>query len=119
MNDNKYYWIRVDGIVHKYIPMYRNMEGDWCYDQLTTRVFISDYKLRLLHGKDCIGREVDFDRDVCDWSDNIQQLEYFTYSNSNQILYGSENIFYYTSGCCWCVNKFEDTRVLKYKGEDL
>lgn len=115
MKNDIYYWIKVGGIVHKYIPMFRNFEGYWCYDQLSTRVFISDYKLQLLHGKDCIVRPVDFVNDITDWDEaNPQRLEYFTVPNGGVFL-GSKYIFYYHTACTWEVNRFENTKVLTFK----
>lgn len=115
MKVNKHYWIHVNGIVHKYIPMYRNYQGEWCYDLLSTRLFITDTTLKTLHGDDCIIREVDFDNDTKSWSENINLLEFFISDNDEFILFGTKHIFYYTTANTWEINQFENTKVLTFK----
>lgn len=99
---NKYYWVKVDGIIHKYIPIFKNIDGKWVYKSESTTSFISDYVLELLHGKGCVIREVDFEKDVVDWEINdvsdIQTLEYFYVhcdSGNPMVMFGTQSLFYY------------------------
>lgn len=111
---NKYYWIKVDGIVHKHIPAYRNLYGQWCYDTLTTIIFLSDTKLKQLHGKDCIIRQVNFDTDVCDMVDITNEMYYFV-SDKDTVLFGNTLVFWYGTACCIQHNKFDNCMKLVYK----
>lgn len=119
---NKYYWIKVDGIVHKHIPIFKNVDGKWVYKSQSTTSFISDYVLELLHGKGCILREVDFENDVVNWEINelsdIQTLEYFYVeadSGNPMVMFGTQNLFYYHTANSWAVNKFNPEKKLCFK----
>lgn len=121
---NKYYWVKVDGIIHKYIPIFKNVDGEWVYKSQTTTSFISDYVLELLHGKGCVIREVDFENDVVDWEINevsdIQTLEYFHVncdSGNPMVMFGTQALFYYHTANSWAVNKFNPEKKLCFKGE--
>lgn len=93
--------------------MFRNVDGNWCYDTQTTRVFISDYKLQLLHGKDCIKREVDFEKDSEPVCNSSQQLYYF--SQGNHIFYGNSTFFIYSTNCSIQMNDFDDCKRMEFK----
>ena len=121
MKNNAYYWIKTSGIIHKYIPMYRNHSGQWKHETLTDSNYISDYKLKLLYGKDCVVREVDFELDLVEWVQNsyedLQRLEFFVIeseSGSPVVLFGSQAIFYYHTANSWQVNKFDCEKKLSF-----
>lgn len=121
---DKYYWVKVGGIVHKYVPIFKNIEGKWVYHSETTTSFISDYVLELLHGKGCILREVDFEKDVVDWEMNsladLQRLEYFPIesdSGNPMVIFGTQTLFYYHTANCWRVNEFNSEKKLCFKEE--
>ncbi|AUR87580.1 hypothetical protein NVP1101O_169 [Vibrio phage 1.101.O._10N.261.45.C6] len=115
LENNKYYWIKTDGIIHKYVPIYRNNWGSWCVDTESTRVFLSDYKLKLLYGSDCIDREVDFENDLVDMEDEGLQLYYFTFGDHTQVMYGNSIFLIYRTSCSVVPNDFENCKKLIFK----
>lgn len=58
------YWVKTSGYVNTYTAMYRNKEGSWRINIDDRTLFISDYKLELLYGKNCVVREFDKENDT-------------------------------------------------------
>tara|TARA_B100001245_G_C22756865_1_gene366349 strand:+ start:242 stop:628 length:387 start_codon:yes stop_codon:yes gene_type:complete len=61
----KYYWVKVDGYDLKYRAFLFNGTS-WKISFHDSDKFISSYKLELLFGKDCVIREVNFEKDIDD-----------------------------------------------------
>lgn len=115
MKNNTYYWIHTKGITHEYIPMHRNHQGSWCFDTQSTRVFISDYKLELLHGKGCILREVDFEKDVEDFK-SVDPLEFTYFCDEDYlVMFGNDIFLWYSAANKIVKNPLKGCKVLKYK----
>lgn len=61
---NSHYWIKTEGITTEHKVISTNPKGLWMVPIFDKTVFLSNYKLELLFGRNCIIREVDFTKDV-------------------------------------------------------
>jgi hypothetical protein len=59
----KYYWIKVSGMINEFLPIYYN-NGKWRISIQDSTKIVSENTLKLIFGKDCILREVDFKKDI-------------------------------------------------------
>ena len=62
---NTYYWIQKKH-TDKIIPLLFNIDREWRVELNSETEFLSPGKLRLIYGKDCVLREVDFENDKVD-----------------------------------------------------
>lgn len=68
----KYYWVKTAGYHNEYLPLLY-VEKGWIVTVRDETHFLSDYKLELLFGKNCICREINKETDILsiDPEDNV------------------------------------------------
>lgn len=65
---HQYYWIKTNGLKIKQVPFYFN-GSSWKATIDDRDLFISDYKLKLLYGKDCVLRAINEETDLIETKD--------------------------------------------------
>jgi hypothetical protein len=63
LKPNTYYWVKNSGYHAEYIPLYFSGHS-WKLSIRDKDIFISNYKLELLYGKNCILREINHSTDL-------------------------------------------------------
>lgn len=88
LNKDTHYWVKTNGYECNYTCIYRNADGSWRISVDDRVLFISDYKLELLYGKNCVLREFNKETDLINLSGNAklpiedseseEEIRYFT-----------------------------------------
>lgn len=87
LNNDTYYWVKTDGYLTKHTAIYRNANGQWRISIDDKVLFISDYKLSLLYGKDCVVRELKEEYDILKIKEGTSLPDYFMDTDKGLELY--------------------------------